>query len=34
MYDEKVYIPASLSARFISEATLSIQIKFGTGTLQ
>ena len=34
MYDEKVYIPASLSACFISDTTLSIQMKFGTRTLQ
>jgi hypothetical protein len=33
IYDTKVYVPASQSARFISNTTWSIQMKFDTGTL-
>lgn len=33
VYDAKIYIPASLSACFISEIAWSIQMKFDTGTL-
>jgi hypothetical protein len=33
MCDAKFYIPANLSACFISGTTWSIQVKFDTGTL-